>query len=101
MNATAPELQEFIATYKPTFPVGLVDMRFAMQYTQLAPGERPLVPIMFFIDAKGIIRAQYLGGDPFFQPESEMGARIRDEIKKLLAESGPPAKKKAAPRKKK
>lgn len=100
MNTNANELRQFIATYKPDFPVGLVDMKFALDYSQVSPGMRPTVPIIFFIDAKGIVRAQYFGTDPFFKPESQMGPRIRDEIKKLLGDSSPPAKKRPAPRKK-
>jgi hypothetical protein len=58
-------------------------------------------PQMVFIDAKGVIRAQFSGNDPFFGSKEE--ANIREQIEKLLAESAPakapapkPAKKKKA-----
>jgi hypothetical protein len=101
MNTNPAELKQFLATYKPAFPVGIVDVRYAMDYAQVTPGMRPTVPIMFFIDAKGVIRAQYFGTDAFFKPENQMGARIREQINKLLQNGAPIPKKKTAPRKSK
>ena len=53
------------------------------------------VPIMVFIDRKGMIRYQYLGDDPFFTNQEK---NVRDTIEELLKE-GVTAKK-AAPVKK-
>ena len=53
---------------------------------------------MLFIDRKGIIRAQYTGGDQEFFKESNQAATIKAEALKYLSEPvGParvPAKKK-------
>ena len=40
---------------------------------------------------KGIIRAQWTGGDAFLQNEIEQGKNIRAEVTKLLAENAPAA----------
>ena len=94
-QATPQAVEEFIKIYKPNFPVGLVDPYFVLNYAQITPGMRPTVPIMFFIDRKGIIRAQYFGTDAFFTPEETTGERIRAEIDKILKEDrATPAKKK-------
>lgn len=104
MNANLQMVAEFIRTWKPTFPVGMIDTTFAFNYAQVTAQMRPSVPFLLFIDKKGTIRSQYFGEDPFFQPESALGARIRAEIDKLIKEGSAPAapakKAPSAPKKK-
>ena len=52
--------------------------------------QRPLVPLMMFIDRKGMVRAQYSGLDEkFFDDQQDQ--HIREAAEKLLAESAAPA----------
>ena len=95
-NTDANGLNEFIKTYKPTFPVGLVDPRFILEYAQITEGMRPTVPVMFFIDRTGTIRSQYFGTDAFLNPDTVINEHVRAEIDHLLAEKPPAAKKGAA-----
>ena len=94
-------LAEFVNRFKPTFPVGTVDAAFVNNYSQITPDMRPQVPIIFFIDRKGMIRAQYFGQDPIFNL-GDTSRNIRAEIDKLLAEpAAPPPQKKPSASKKK
>ena len=43
-------------------------------------------PSMVFIDRKGMIRYQYLGGDPFF---NNLEKNLRDTVEVLLREPAP------------
>jgi hypothetical protein len=88
-NTDANGLNDFIKTYKPTFPVGLIDPRFVMNYAEITPDMRPTAPIMFFIDRLGMIRSQYFGNDPFLNPEPVIDKNVRAEIDHLLAERTP------------
>ncbi len=76
----------FIRTYQPTFPVGTAGGREALEYMQWPLGQRPLVPLMAFIDRTGMIRAQFTGYDTNFFDEQKMDKNIRDEVEKLLKE---------------
>jgi hypothetical protein len=51
------------------------------------------VPILVFIDRKGMIRYQYTGDDPFFQNQEK---NVRETIEQLLKEPVPMKKKKAS-----
>ena len=95
-NTDTNGLNEFIKTYKPSFPVELVDPRFILEYAQITEGMRPTVPVMFFIDRTGTIRSQYFGTDAFLNPDTVINEHVRAEIDHLLAEKPPAAKKGAA-----
>jgi hypothetical protein len=72
------------------FPVGSTTRDKVYEYLQ-APANAPLsVPIYVFIDKKGMIRAQYIGDDPFFQNEDK---NTRAMIDSLLKEPAPVKKK--------
>jgi hypothetical protein len=86
-------LADFTARFHPNFPVGKISREFVANYSQITPMMRVNVPILFFIDRKGTIRAQYFGNDPFFEPESALKDRIKAEIDKMLQENSPAAKK--------
>ncbi len=88
-NTDANGVNDFIRTYKPTFPAGLIDARFVMNYSEITPDMRPTVPIMFFIDRLGMIRSQYFGNDPFLNPETAIDQHVRAELDHLLAERTP------------
>ncbi len=66
---TPETIKNFVATYKPNFPVGLVDGEYFVKWSLLTPDMRPTVPMVFIIDRKGMVQAQYMGGDPMMQEE--------------------------------
>ncbi|MBV9771836.1 MAG: TlpA family protein disulfide reductase [Bryobacterales bacterium] len=82
-----PGIPNFIAQFKVPFPVGTAGVMPALDYIQWPKDKRPLVPFLVFIDRKGVIRAQYTGVDEaFFNDQQEQ--HMRDEVEKLLSESG-------------
>lgn len=79
----------FVRDFKTNFPVGYnYDQDFILgPYLQHPVGKVPSMPMLVFIDRRGMIRAEYEGQDDFISsPNQEQN--IRAEIRKLLA---PPA----------
>lgn len=94
-------VSEYKRNFSVTYPMGYVSNDSAMAYLQHPIMVRMLVPSMVFIDRKGVIQAQYPGGDNFFD-EAKEEANMRAVIERMLKE-GPAAKKapaKAAAKKK-
>jgi thiol-disulfide isomerase/thioredoxin len=84
-NSADTLIPDFVQTYKANFPVGYnFDVDFILgPYLQHPMTKSPSMPILVFIDRKGMIRAQYEGGDDFISsPNQEQN--IRAEIQKLL-----------------
>ena len=78
-------LGPFAATHKPNYPLGYLDRPAIMKVANVGPKDRPFVPIMLFVDARGAVRVQLFGNDPLMQkPESI----IRSTIRELLKEPG-------------
>ena len=86
-----PDVPGFIKKFNPPFPVGTAGGQEALDYLQWPKDQRPLVPLMMFIDRKGMVRAQYSGLDQMFF-DAHQDQHIREEAEKLLAEGGVPAK---------
>jgi peroxiredoxin len=86
-------LAAFLAQFQPNFPVGYSARATVLEFLQ-APSNAPLsVPILVFIDKKGIIRSQHMGSDdPFFKDQEKS---MRAELEGLLKE--PAQGKKKAP----
>lgn len=74
---------DFIKQFKPTFPVGWANRMDVLTYLDHSALTQMYVPIMVFIDKKGVIRYQHLGDDPFFQNQEK---NVRDTIEELLKE---------------
>ena len=93
-----PDVPGFIQRFQPPFPIGTANGDAALKYLQWPQEQRPLVPLMMFIDRQGMVRAQYSGLDEkFFDDQQDQ--HIREVAEKLLAEgAGPAAKKKSAHR---
>ncbi len=90
MNANeSAGVPQFIQRFQPIYPLGAVDQLSATTYMQLSPMVRSFVPYMLIIDRKGVIRAQFTGGDPFLADESAQDRNIREEVSKLLDEKAP------------
>ena len=83
-----PDVPGFIQKYGATFPVGTAAGRGALDYMQWPLSQRPLVPLMAFIDRAGTIRAQYTGVDANFFGD-DLEKNIREEVEKLLKEGAP------------
>ena len=86
VNSNADALvADFVKTYKTNFPVGYnFDLDFILgPFLELPKDKSPSMPIVVFIDRKGMIRAEYQGADDFISnPNQEQN--IRAEIQKLL-----------------
>ena len=87
VNPTADILvPAFTQQFKTNFPVGYnFDQDFILgPYLQHPMDKVPGMPILVFIDRKGMIRAEYEGHDDFIEgPNQEQN--IRAEIQKLMA----------------
>ena len=89
-----PDVPGFVQKYGANFPVGTTSGLGALEYMQWPPSQRPLVPLMAFIDRTGVIRAQYTGVDTNFFGD-DLEKNIRAEVDKLLNEGVPRAAKSA------
>ena len=91
-DSAAQLLPAFLAQFHPNFPVGYSARPTVLEFLQ-TPSNMPLsVPVLVFIDKKGIIRSQHIGGDdPFFKDQEKS---MRAELEALLKEPAH-AKKKA------
>jgi hypothetical protein len=75
----------FKTDYKTNFPVGWnFDQDYLLkEFIQHPMSKTPSMPILLFIDRKGMVRAQYEGQDDFIEsPNQEQN--IRTQIKALL-----------------
>jgi hypothetical protein len=64
INDDAPtETGPLVQRYRPGYPVGFLDREAATKLAAMAPGTRPYVPILIFIDRKGVVRFQFYGND--------------------------------------
>ena len=95
MNEGAPmRVPEFIQQFHPNHPVGWSPLDQILSYLQLSIMNVGYVPKMAFIDRKGVIQAQYEGGNPFFEGDSL--AHIRGQLDKMLKAPAVPAHRKTA-----
>ena len=86
-----PDLPNFIRQFNPPFPVGIAGGAASLEYLEWPKDERPLVPMMVFIDRTGMIRAEYTGKDDKFF-DDQQAQHIREVAEKLLAERAAPAR---------
>jgi len=89
-------IPDFIKRFKPNFPVGTISREFMANYAQITPMMRVMVPVMFFVDRKGVIQAQYFGGDPFLKDEPPIREHVKAELDKMLKENAPAERAKGA-----
>jgi peroxiredoxin len=70
----------FVKNFAPPFPVGYNTGPEA--YTLIHPtGKLPMMPLLGFIDRKGVLRAQHEGEEPFF---TDLEQNLRQEIEALF-----------------
>jgi len=71
--------------HKPNFPLGYVDRAALRTLTNIGPKVRPHVPIVLFVDPKGMVRVQMFGNDPLMQKPETI---VRSTVRELLKEPG-------------
>jgi peroxiredoxin len=76
---------DYIRNYGLTYPVGYAPREKAHEFLQHPTMLIMYVPQLVFLDRKGVIRAQYPGGDKFYQDEEK---NMRTQIESLLKETG-------------
>lgn len=89
----ASKVAGYIQQFDLKFPVGFAQRKQMVDFLQHPPMVGMMMPQLVFIDAQGMIRAQYNGTDSFFEDEEK---NMRRMIESLL----PGSRKKAAARKK-
>jgi hypothetical protein len=87
----ATAIGPFAAQHKPNFPLGYLDRPAIMKVANVGPKERPFVPIMLFVDARGAVRVQLFGDDPLMKKPEGI---IRSTVRELMKEPGITADKK-------
>jgi thiol-disulfide isomerase/thioredoxin len=88
---------DFIKQCGLTFPVGYDTRDPVFTYLERSPALRTYVPMMVFIDKRGVIRGQYMGDDKFFALDSQE-KNIRAMIEKLLKEPADRKRSSATPK---
>ena len=81
----AKAIAPFGAQHQPNFPIAHLDKAAFLRIANLKPDDRPFVPVILFIDAKGMVRVQLAGDDPLMD---KMETVIRSTIRELLKEPG-------------
>ena len=75
----------------PTFRWAIWTVPRIMKIANLGPNDRPFVPIMMFVDARGAVRVQLFGNDPLMKKPEGI---IRSTVRELMKEPGITAAKK-------
>lgn len=83
-NAAA-NLQQFEVLHRPNFPLGYLDQPSFLKLANLLPTARPFVPILMFVDPKGVVRVQLMGDDPLMKKRD---ATVTGTVRELLKEPG-------------
>lgn len=69
------KIVDFTMRYRPSFPVGYMDLKTGLKYADIPDGKRPTVPILMFVDKKGVVRFEYQRDEPFFN-DAERQTRL-------------------------
>ena len=83
VNIDAPEeIRSFVDRYRPPYPTGHLGQPELIKLADLAPNERPFVPIFIFVDKHAMIRFQYPGNDPIMKQQEKATMAIIDSLLK-------------------
>jgi peroxiredoxin len=92
----AQHVPNFMAAFKPPFPVGFSnDPNAVLDYMQHPRAVIPHMPMLVFIDKDGMIRAQFEGDSPMLE-EKAMEETLHKQIDELLKGPATPKKKPGA-----
>jgi peroxiredoxin len=75
----------FVQRFSPEFPIGAMDQAMLNSFGQWGT-ERTFMPMVFFIDKAGIVQAQFMGSDPFF---NDQAGSVRAALQRLMKGSTP------------
>jgi thiol-disulfide isomerase/thioredoxin len=89
-TATASVVEDFRRRFGVKFPVGWGQREVVHGYLQHPVMRTMYMPQLVFVDRKGAIRAQYPGGDGFFDDMRQV-QNFRSQIEMLLKETAPAA----------
>ena len=81
-EGAASRAVEFHQSSGRIFPVGYSEKRAVLEFLGLPPDDPYFVPILVFIDKRGMIRSQYIGDETFLGQQEK---NIRLELDKMLA----------------
>jgi peroxiredoxin len=84
-DGAASRAVEFHQKFAPNFPIGYSEKRAVLEFLGLPPDDPYFVPIIVFIDKRGMIRSQYIGDETFL---SHQEVNIRAELDKYLKSTG-------------
>ena len=85
VDAGGRVLAPFANEHKPNFPLGYLDQAAFLKIANLSPKDRPFVPVLLFVDPKGMVRVQIMGDDPLLK---KFELTVRGTIRELLKEPG-------------
>ena len=74
-------LEKFRAAYVKGYPLGYSDEAAVMQWLQQPVEQGYFVPIVAFVDRKGVVQSQHLGDDNLFQ---DPDGNIRHKLDAML-----------------
>jgi thiol-disulfide isomerase/thioredoxin len=83
-NASAT-FGKYASQHQLNFPFGYVDHAALIKLANVTPKDRPFVPIVMFVDAKGFVRVQMFGNDRLLEKPERI---LRDTVRELLKEPG-------------
>jgi peroxiredoxin len=85
-DGAAADLPSFIKRFQTNFPVGYsTDQVGVLSFLQHPQTAIPHMPMLAFIDRRGVIREQYQGIDAMLSDEATQEENLRAEIVKLIA----------------
>ena len=76
---------KYASQHQLNFPFGYVDHAALLKLANVGPKDRPFVPILMFVDAKGFVRVQMFGNDPLLEKPERI---LRDTVRELMKEPG-------------
>ncbi len=76
---------QYASQHMLNFPFGYVDRAALMKLANVGPKDRPFVPILMFVDGKGLVRVQMFGNDPLLEKPERI---LRDTVRELMKEPG-------------
>ena len=80
---SALHIPDFVAKFKPAFPVGYDDLTYAAKFLGYPENDPMLMPQVVFIDRTGMIRAQFTGDDTRLLQDVQ-DKTLRDTLDQML-----------------
>ena len=78
----------FAGEQKPGFPVGYLELEAYQKLVALPPGKGANVPILLFVDGKGMVRVQFWGDDRLIKKDTNLKTpdlTVRGTVRELIA----------------